>query len=132
MSPGNCQQPVGTQQLACHLASLNSPDDLRFGPLYRPILRSFVASEVMKTWLAAGRELDGFSYLFDGEGRELYLMLREGNVLHPIKVDAGRAARADEAKGSLRASRASTAASWAGERSCAWHGTPVWQDGASS
>lgn len=84
--------------LACHLASLDSPDGLRFGPLYRPMLRSFVTSEVMKTWLAAGRELARFSYPFDGEGRELDLVLREGNVLHPIKVDAGRAARADEAQ----------------------------------
>lgn len=84
--------------LACHLASLNSPDELRFGPLYRPIFRSFVASEIMKTWLAAGRELAKFSYLFDGEHRELDLVLREGDVLHPVKVDMGRAARADEAQ----------------------------------
>lgn len=85
-------------ELACHLASLDSPDGLRFGPLYRPMLRSFVTSEVMKTWLAAGRELAGFSYLFDGEGRELDLVLREGDVLHPVKVDMGRSARADEAQ----------------------------------
>ena len=84
--------------LACHLASLNSPDELSFGPLYRPIFRSFVASEIMKTWLAAGRELAKFSYLFDGEHRELDLVLREGDVLHPVKVDMGRSARADEAQ----------------------------------
>ncbi len=84
--------------LACHLTSQNTSDDLRSGQLYRPMFHSFVVSEIIKSHLAAGRSLSGFSHLRNDSDRDLDLVLREGDVLHPIKIDIGRAALVDAAQ----------------------------------
>lgn len=84
--------------LVCHLSGWTSPETLRRGAMAGHIFETFVVSEVMKSFINSGRDLRDLSFYRDARKREIDLVIKEGDVLHPVEVKAAATVSADAIK----------------------------------
>lgn len=63
--------------LACHLLGVDSPRDLERSPFLGPVFEGFVASEIVKAQLGAGRRRELY-YFRDQQGLEVDLVVPRG------------------------------------------------------
>ncbi len=75
--------------LACHLTSWNTPDQLKNGAVGGHMFETFVVSEVLKSYMNAGRDLRDISFYRDSQKREIDLVVQDGRTLHPVEIKAG-------------------------------------------
>jgi predicted AAA+ superfamily ATPase len=76
--------------LACHLLNISSENELRRSPFLGPIFEGFVASEIVKHQLNAGRRKEIY-YFRDHQGLEVDLLVPTGDrVLTFIEAKASR------------------------------------------
>ena len=59
------------------------------------MFETFVASEVLKSYLNAGSDARAVSFYRDARKREIDLVIQDGRTLHPVEVKAGVQVRAD-------------------------------------
>ena len=81
--------------LACYLTGWNTPEQLRAGAMRGHLFETFVVSEVLKSYLNAGRDARAVSFYRDARKREIDLVIQDGHTLHPVEVKAGVQVRAD-------------------------------------
>lgn len=72
--------------LATYLTSWNTPEQLKRGAFAGHIFETFVVSEVLKSYMNAGRSTYDISFYRDDRKREIDLVIQEGHVLHPVEV----------------------------------------------
>lgn len=84
--------------LACHLTGWNTPEQLRLGAMSGHMFETFVVSEVLKSYMNAGRDTRGVSFYRDSQKREIDLVIQEGRTVHPVEIKAGVQVRQDAVK----------------------------------
>lgn len=84
--------------LACYLTRWTTPEQLRDGAFAGQAFESFVASEVLKSYLNAGCDLRDVCFYRDARKREIDLVIQEGRVLHPVEVKLAGRVRKDATK----------------------------------
>lgn len=80
--------------LACHLLGIRTPDQLQLHPLRGAVFESWVASEVLKARLNAGRPPDLF-HLREDRGLELDLVAEAGDRVYGVEVKSGATLASD-------------------------------------
>lgn len=81
--------------LACHLTGWNTSDQLRRGAMAGHMFETFVVSEVLKSYMNAGRDPRNVCFYRDAQKREIDLVIQDGRILHPIEIKAGANVRAE-------------------------------------
>jgi predicted AAA+ superfamily ATPase len=74
--------------LACHLLGIRDAEQLRLHPLRGPLFESWVAAEVLKARLHAGRPADLF-HLREDRGMELDLVVEAASTVYGVEVKSG-------------------------------------------
>ena len=72
--------------LVCFLLGWNTPQVLANGAMGGNIFETFVVSEIFKSYLNAGRDINNIFYYRDYDQKEIDLLIKDGNILHPIEV----------------------------------------------
>lgn len=72
--------------LACYLGAWNTAESLRRGAMAGHFFETFVVSEVLKSFMNAGRDLREVSFYRDARKREIDLIIQDGHTLHPVEV----------------------------------------------
>ncbi len=62
------------------------------------LFETFIVSEIMKSYMNAGKDLDKIYFYRDKEKREIDLLIEEGNTLYPIEIKKGAAIQKDWTK----------------------------------
>jgi predicted AAA+ superfamily ATPase len=75
--------------LACYLTRWTTPEALRNGAMSGHMFETFVVSEVLKSYMNAGRNVRDVWFYRDSRKREIDLVIQEGHVLHPVEVKMG-------------------------------------------
>lgn len=84
--------------LVCHLTRWTTPDQLRNGAAAGHIFETFVVSEIMKSFMNAGRNLRDIWFYRDSKKHEIDLVIQEGRVLHPVEVKTSATVNKDAIK----------------------------------
>lgn len=72
--------------LACYLTGWNTPEVLQRGAKAGNMFETFVISEIVKSWLYAGKGLERFYFYRDKEGHEIDLVIVENGTLYPLEI----------------------------------------------
>lgn len=72
--------------LACYLTSWNTPEQLKRGAMSGHMFETFAVSEVLKSYMNAGRDLRSVSFYRDAQKREIDLVIQDGHTLHPVEI----------------------------------------------
>lgn len=72
--------------LACHLTRWTTSEQLRRGAAAGHMFETFVVSEVLKSYMNAGKSLRDVMFYRDSRKREIDIVIQEGRVLHPVEV----------------------------------------------
>ena len=84
--------------LCSFLTKWSSPDVLEKGAMAGAILETYVASEIMKSYLNYGMEAPIYYYI-DKERRKVDLLIEEGGVIYPIEIKKTSSVRNSGFKG---------------------------------
>lgn len=84
--------------LVCHLTRWTTPEQLRLGAVAGRVFETFVVSEVLKSFMNAGRSVRDVWFYRDSKKREIDLVIQEGHTLHPVEVKASATVGSDAAK----------------------------------
>lgn len=84
--------------LACHLGGWNTPDQLARGAMSGQIFETFVVSEVLKSYMNAGRDTRSVSFYRDARKREIDLVIQNGRTLYPVEIKSNMSVRVDAVK----------------------------------
>ena len=71
--------------LASWLTKWHTPQSLQEGNMAGAFFETFVVSEIIKSWHNAGRE-PSLSFYRDKEGKEIDLLIEDGQTLYPIEI----------------------------------------------
>ncbi len=81
---------IADSGLACHLLGIESEAELKRSPLLGPIFEGFIASEILKAQLNAGRRREIY-YFRDQQGLEVdFVLPRKGGGLRLVEAKATR------------------------------------------
>lgn len=72
--------------LVCYLTGWLNAEQLRLGAAAGHVYETFVVSEIIKSYLNAGRDISALSFYRDSKKREIDLVIREGRTLHPVEI----------------------------------------------
>lgn len=83
--------------LACWLTKWSSAEVLQHGAMAGAMFETFVVSEVLKSFLNAGREPSLFFYR-DKEGKEIDLLIEDAHTLYPVEIKKSATPKLDDAR----------------------------------
>ena len=84
--------------LVCYLLGWNTPRTLENGAMSGSIFETFVVSEILKSYMNAGKGTGGIFYYRDKDGREIDLLIQDGRTLHPVEIKKSAAPGRDMVK----------------------------------
>lgn len=84
--------------LVCYLTRWMTPDQLRVGAAAGHVFETFVVSEVLKSYVNAGRDTRDVTFYRDSRKREIDLVVQDGHTLHPVEIKSGALVRHDAVK----------------------------------
>lgn len=84
--------------LACYLTRWTSPEVLEKGAMAGAMFETFVVSELLKSWMNAGKE-PPFSYFRDTDQHEVDLLIEDNGRLFPIEIKKTGMPNGDDAQG---------------------------------
>lgn len=84
--------------LVCHLTRWTTPEQLRLGAVAGHVFETFVVSEVLKSFMNAGRSVRDVWFYRDSKKREIDLVIQEGHTLHPVEIKASATVGGDAVK----------------------------------
>jgi len=87
--------------LVCHLTRWNSAETLKNGAMAGQIFETFAVSEIMKSYMNAGKTFRDLYFYRDKKKREIDLLIQNGGKLHPIEIKK-TAAPSTEIAGSFK------------------------------
>lgn len=74
--------------LVCHLLGLNTPAELMNDKHVDTIFKTFVVTELLKSWLHNGRMPDFYFYRDSQTNEAIDLLIQEGNTYYPIEINS--------------------------------------------
>lgn len=82
--------------LMCYLAGWKTCEQAKNGAMSGNIFETFVVSEIIKSYLNAGRDIrDTLFYYRDRDKKEIDLLILENGVIHPIEIKSAASVRKD-------------------------------------
>lgn len=72
--------------LASYLTAWPDAETLKRGAAAGHMFETFVAAEVLKSYMNAGKDVRDVSFYRDASKREIDLVIRHGHVLHPVEI----------------------------------------------
>lgn len=84
--------------LVCHLTRWTTSEQLRLGAVEGHVFETFVVSEVLKSYMNAGANLQDIWFYRDSKKRKIDLVIQEGHVLHPVEVKTAATVGANAVK----------------------------------
>ena len=84
--------------LACHLTGWNTAEQLKRGAMNGHVFETFVISEILKSYMNAGRDKRSIYFYRDRQKKEIDLVIQDGNVLYGVEVKMGANIGLDAAK----------------------------------
>ena len=72
--------------LVCYLLGWTNPVAASRGAMSGHLFETFVADEILKSYMNAGRDLRNIWFYRDAQKREIDFVVQDGHVLHPIEV----------------------------------------------
>lgn len=84
--------------LVCHLTRWTTSEQLRHGAAAGHVFETFVVSEILKSFMNAGKSLRDVTFYRDAKKREIDLIVQEGHILHPIEVKTAATVGGDAVK----------------------------------
>ena len=81
--------------LVCHLTRWTTPEQLRRGAAAGHVFETFAVSEILKSFMNAGKNLRDITFYRDAAKREIDLLVQDGRILHPVEVKMGATVGAD-------------------------------------
>ena len=84
--------------LACHLTGWNTAEQLKRGAMAGHMFETFVVSEVLKSFMNAGRDTRTVYFYRDARKREIDLLIQDGRTLHPVEIKAAVNVTSDSVK----------------------------------
>lgn len=72
--------------LVCHLTRWTTADQLKRGAVAGHIFETFVVSEILKSYMNAGKNLRDVWFYRDAKKREIDLVIQEGRTMHPVEI----------------------------------------------
>lgn len=84
--------------LVCHLTRWTTPEQLQVGAVAGHVFKTFVVSEVIKSYMNAGGNVRDVWFYRDAKKREIDLVIQEGHVLHPVEIKTSSTVRIDAIK----------------------------------
>lgn len=85
--------------LLCYLVGWNTTASAQNGAMSGAIFETFAVSEIIKSFLNAGRDPSHIFYYRDKDKREIDLVIENGRSLYPIEIKKGATVRKDWARG---------------------------------
>lgn len=84
--------------LVCHLTRWTTPEQLRLGAVAGHVFETFAVSEVLKSYMNAGKNVRDVWFYRDAKKREIDLVIQEGHMLHPVEIKMAATVGIDAAK----------------------------------
>lgn len=75
--------------LACYLTGWQTAEQLKRGAMRGHMFETFVVSEVLKSFMNAGKDVRNVFFYRDRKKNEIDLVILDGRTLHPVEVKAG-------------------------------------------
>lgn len=72
--------------LVCHLTRWTTAEQLKRGAAAGHIFETFVVSEILKTYMNAGKNMRDIWFYRDAKKREIDLVIQQGRTLHPVEI----------------------------------------------
>lgn len=84
--------------LVCHLTRWTTPDQLRNGAAAGHIFKTFIVSEILKSFMNSGKSLHNVWFYRDTKKREIDLVIQDGHILHPVEIKVSATVKKDAVK----------------------------------
>ena len=84
--------------LVCHLTRWTTSEQLRCGAVAGHVFETFVVSEILKSFMNAGKNLRDITFYRDAMKREIDLLIQDGRILHPVEVKMAATVGGDAVK----------------------------------
>lgn len=84
--------------LLCYLVGWKSAETAKNGAMSGNIFETFVVSEILKSRMNAGEDLDSVYYYRDKDKKEIDLIIADENILYPIEIKSDAAIKPDWGK----------------------------------
>lgn len=84
--------------LACHLTRWTTAEQLKVGAQAGHMFETFVVSEVLKSYMNAGKTLRDIWFYRDAKKHEIDLIIQDGRTLHPVEIKSSATVRSDALK----------------------------------
>lgn len=84
--------------LVCHLTRWTTPDQLRNGAAAGHIFKTFIVSEILKSFMNSGKSLHDVWFYRDTKKREIDLVIQDGHILHPVEIKVSATVKKDAVK----------------------------------
>ena len=75
--------------LLCYFVGWKTMESAENGAMSGAIFETFVVSEVIKSFINAGKDIENIYFYRDRDGREIDLVIDEDNTLYPIEIKKG-------------------------------------------
>ena len=72
--------------LLCHLVGWTNAETAQNGAMAGHIFENFVVSEILKSFLNYGKNLDNIFYYRDKDQKEIDLIIEDNNTIYPIEI----------------------------------------------
>ena len=84
--------------LACYLTGWETPKQVERGAMSGHLFETFVVSEILKSYMNAGKDLRNIYFYRDSKKREIDIVLKNGRKLHPVEIKTSGNVGADAIK----------------------------------
>ena len=85
--------------LLCYFVGWKTPESAENGAMSGAIFETYVVSEIIKSFINAGRDIENLYFYRDRDGREIDLLIDEDNTLYPVEIKKGATIDPKWAKG---------------------------------
>ncbi|MBR4330497.1 MAG: DUF4143 domain-containing protein, partial [Candidatus Riflebacteria bacterium] len=84
--------------LLCHLVGWATAETVKNGAMAGHIFENFVVSEILKSFLNYGKNLDNIFYYRDKDQKEIDLIIEDNNTIYPIEIKKSATIQKDWSK----------------------------------
>ena len=84
--------------LLCHLVGWTTAETVKNGAMAGHIFENFVVSEILKSFLNYGKNLDNIFYYRDKDQKEIDLIIEDNNTIYPIEIKKSATIQKDWSK----------------------------------
>ena len=75
--------------LACYLTGWETAKQVERGAMSGHLFETFVVTEILKSYMNAGKDLRNIFFYRDSKKREIDIVLKKGRKLYPVEIKTG-------------------------------------------